>query len=176
MATPLRVLPTTFSARRCAATLSICWLGSETAVGMGADEPLLVFFAGIDEDCAHNLHLAKLSRAMPRSLCAGIEYTGHGRSSGARGELPADAAHTFIEDLCDCALFVAAQCESARLVLAASLGGLVALLLPTERAQLSARVAGVVALAPAVDAIPSACLARLHCAGDAQRHSPSRRW
>lgn len=168
--------PTTYHARRCAATLGLHWPEAGVA-GTPQDETLLVFFAGIDEDCAHNLHLVKLAHALPACACVGVEYPGHGRSSGARGELPGGDAAALLDDLADCVRFLAAgaapRAPACVLLAGHSLGGLVALLLPAAHPQLGAALAGVIALAPAVDVVPLGCCARCHCAGGTRRHSCS---
>eukprot|EP00808_Paulinella_micropora_P026790 g16296.t1 len=57
--------------------------------GDSSEELLMIFLPGVDEDVQYNLNFAKLAKTFASSaVLAGIDYPGHGRSSGKRGVLP----------------------------------------------------------------------------------------
>jgi pimeloyl-ACP methyl ester carboxylesterase len=134
---------------------------------------VLIFLPGIDADVHHNVSFAKLAIQFKEQIVVGVEYPGHGRSTGARGELP--PSRDFLEDVVDCLDWIVSEESGKSFVLCGnSLGGLLALLAAeilknSTRSQHSHKLLGVVALAPAIDTLVDGSFESCHCRGCGSR-------
>lgn len=151
-----------------------------SAKASGRSNLLLIFFPGIDEDIEHNLIFSKLSTGfVSRAVLAGIEYPGHGRSSGERGVLPTDILLLDMLQAIISSILSDQSCTHFALM-GHSAGGLLAVLLSNVYARYmeqgfvvenrSVTFVGAILLAPALDTLVDRAFACCSCGCCCSRH------
>jgi alpha-beta hydrolase superfamily lysophospholipase len=117
----------------------------------------------------NNFTFAKIAQTFDSQTVVGLEYPGHGRSSGQRGELP--PAEHLLSDIVDAVLWILEESNKPFILCGHSMGGLLCLLVGERLSSIKRMdLRGIVLLAPAIDTLVDGAFDFCHCFGGTSRH------